>query len=698
MRNATLMLMIVALLLPLVAACGPEPTPTPLPSTEVAEVKPTEPPEPTDTPRPTETAKPTGTPTSAPTDTPEPTPTPVASFEKAPCPFELPADQVEGNTVECGYLVVPEDRADPDSPDIQLAVAIFRHPEGDPEPDPVIYLEGGPGGSALEFIGLSFGELSEAVFAANRDLIALDQRGVGLSEPALDCPEVLELGREVMDGERDGEEITDEEATVLMLEAIAACGEELSQVADLAAYNTAANAADVNALWVALGYDEVNLWGVSYGTHLALVVMRDHPEGVRSVVLDSVYPPDVDLYLEAPSNTDRAFDLLFDDCAADEACSTTYPDLRTVFFETVDQLSDAPASLQATDPFTGTSYDMLLTGDDLVGVLFQFLYYTDLVPSLPQIIYDASEGSFDLMARVLGLLIGMGEAVSRGMQFSVQCHEELAFSTLEQFEAELADYPELAEFFESSLLGSLIYPVCEDWHSGRAAAIENEPVTSDIPTLIMAGEYDPVTAPAWGRHAAETLENGYFFEYPAVGHGASVVPGCPREMMIAFLIDPSTAPDDSCISEMGSPQFVVPAEAGEIELEPFTNEAMGIRGVVPAGWTEISLGAYSRARSATDTAVLIAQAAPMSAEDLLDLLTAQLGLGETPEGIDEREVNGLTWTLYAIEVQGLSIDLALAESNGQGLLVMLQSEPGEHEILYEAVFLPVVDALVPIAQ
>jgi hypothetical protein len=294
------------------------------------------------------------------------------------------------------------------------------------------------------------------------------------------------------------------------------------------------------------------------------------------------------------------------------------------------------------------------------------------------------------------VLIGMGEAVSRGMQFSVQCHDELAFSTLEQYEAVAAEYPELAPFLEYSILGSLGYAVCEEWGAGQAGAIENQAVTSDVPALILAGEYDPVTAPSWGRHAAETLENSYFFEYPGVGHGASVADDCPREMMTAFLDDPATAPDDACIAEMDLPQFVVPVEAGPIELEPFTNEGLGIQGLIPAGWTEVNLGVYSRGSSALDVAVLLAQAAPMSAGDLLTLVSSQLGLEEVPEAVGEREANGLTWTLYAVTVQGVEIDMALTEADGLALIVLLQSDPGEHEALYEAVFLPAIDALVPL--
>ncbi|NIV33457.1 MAG: alpha/beta fold hydrolase, partial [Anaerolineae bacterium] len=323
---------------------------------------------PTDTPEPTAMPQPTVTPTPEPTDTPSPTPAPVAVFEDAACPFDLPEGQEEGETVECGYLVVPEDRSNPEGRKLRLAVAIFHHPDGDPEPDPVIYLEGGPGGSALEFVDLGFEDQSAPVFAANRDLILFDQRGVGLSEPALDCPGLTELGIELLDNEIDGRVLTYREMDDLHLETALACEEDLHEIADLTAYNTIASAADVDDLRRALGYDQVNLWGISYGTRLALGIMRDYPDGVRSVVIDSVFPPDVESEVEAPANMDRALDLLLDSCAADEGCDSAYPDLRGVLFGMVDRLNEEPAAFPVSDLLTGDRYDAVMSGDDLLGL------------------------------------------------------------------------------------------------------------------------------------------------------------------------------------------------------------------------------------------------------------------------------------------------------------------------------------------
>jgi hypothetical protein len=214
----------------------------------------------------------------------------------------------------------------------------------------------------------------------------------------------------------------------------------------------------------------------------------------------------------------------------------------------------------------------------------------------------------------------------------------------------------------------------------------------------MSGQYDPVTPPDWGRRAAETLPNSFFFEYPGVGHGASPGTGCPADMMTAFLNDPTTAPDDACIGEMGPPEFIPPLDAGTIELEPFADDDMNITGVYPTGWSREGNGVFMRDESDLDATVLIAQAAPVSARDLLEYYAGLLEMGDVPESAGEREADGLAWTLYEAQYQDQPADMALTERDGLALILMLVSEPSERDALYEAVFLPAVDALELLAQ
>lgn len=486
-----------------------------------------------------------------------PLPAEPGTFQPAVCRFAVPEDLVEGDDVECGYLTVPERREGERTSEsrlIQLAVAVFHPPGGATRSDPLVYLSGGPGASALEMIRYGFEDLSRAAFESGRDLVFFDQRGVGLSLPALDCPAYDRQVIELLGGQQEGQALSKEQVAALALENILACGNQLSQFADLSAYNSASSAADVADLWRALGYQEINLWGGSYGTRLALDVMRRYPEGLRSVVLEAVYPPDVDLYVEAPANFNRALERLFESCAANDVCQREYPDLRQVFFDTVARLNADPVTSEIYNPFSGEEVEAPLDGDTLLGLIFQILYDSRWRYLLPKYVYAASEGDFTIFNHMRSIILDQSSISSRGMMFSVQCNEELAFSSLENLDAELARYPQLSGMYTSSLiLGRLSYRVCQEWGAGRADARGNQPVHSSLPVLILSGEFDPITPPAWGERVAATLENAFTYEYPGIGHGASTVDPCPQSMLLEFLDEPASPPDDSCIESMRMP-------------------------------------------------------------------------------------------------------------------------------------------------
>ena len=460
------------------------------------------------------------------------------AYEAAACQFEIP----QGQTVECGYLTVPEDRSQSDGPTIRLHVAIFRTQSNDPAPHPIVYLAGGPGQDALEGVPLTFNRLI-APFLANRDFIMFDQRGTGFSKPALDCPEYVDLSYATLN-----QDLKSGQWEALTTEAFLACRDRLVREGiNLAAYTSAENGADVNDLRQALGYDEWNLLGISYGTKLALTTMRDFPEGIRSVILDSTYPLQVDLYTALPSNADRAFTVLFDGCAADPTCNAAFPQLETAFFQLVEGLNETHVSHPITHPLTGQSFEALLNGDGLIGILFDSLYDTSIIPLLPRIISGARNGNYTALALIQGALLIDLDHSSIGMHFSVQCGEEMHFTTLEEIAAASKAYPQLRNNFGSTA----DFKICQFWGARKADPIENQPVSSDIPTLVLAGEYDPITPPLWGQLAAENLSSSFSFEFPGVGHGVSTSGACPLQITRAFLDNPTVKPDASCIAQMG---------------------------------------------------------------------------------------------------------------------------------------------------
>ena len=472
-------------------------------------------------------------------------PTEPNTFQYSDCRFIVPyrAD------VDCGYLSVPEDRSISGGPLISIHVAIFKSKSPDPAPDPIVYLEGGPGGYALENISLSYDALIEP-FLSRRHFVIFDQRGVGYSEPNLQCPEAKSLMYENLEKNLTFDEIRDKDVATSI-----ACRDRLvSEGVNLKSYSSAENGADLAALREALGYDQWNLYGISYGTRLALTTMRDHPIGIRSVILDSSYPLQADLFETSLSNTDRSFSLLFSDCESDPDCNTAFPELETMFYDLVTQLDTSPVIVKAVNPLNWKTVDVLLGGDEFTHILFLAMYSTELIPSLPWLIASTYEGVYDLAGLVLGLDLLMQEYFSHGMYLSVMCGDEVPFSNQEKIIAGYDESHRLNKYFDKKW----IFEMCEAWGDVEGDTVENLAVISDIPTLVLAGEYDPITPPFWGREVAENLSESFFYEFPGMGHGVSVSGQCPLDITLEFLDDPTLEPNSWCVSTMGPPVFVIP--------------------------------------------------------------------------------------------------------------------------------------------
>src|SRR5574341_394449 len=466
----------------------------------------------------------------------------VPRFEPAPCPFDVP----DYENIDCGYLVVPERHAEPDGPTIRLAVAILRSLSDSPEPDPVIYLEGGPGGGALD----SWDHWINTPFRERRDFILIDQRGTGYSQPELHCEEFDQLTSDTLD-----DLLTDEEILELTEETSLDCRDRLrDEGINLEVYTSAERAADIAALRVALGYDEVNLYGISYGTRLAQTIMRDHPEGIRSVILDSTVALRVNAYEQGATIAARAFGELFEGCAAADECSAAFPTLEADFYDFVQRANKEPFRIPVTDPYTGQRVRAWMRGMDVLYLLFDALYDSSVIPFLPLILDRAAHGDYRLLAAYanINLKFNAESDFAIGMYYSVECYEELPFN----------DYGIAQEISEQSpdLHGLLIndtdFTVCPQWGVEAPPPVENEPVESDIPTLVVAGEYDPITPPEWGRLASETLPNSQFVEFPGLGHGATI-DECAESVAVAFVDDPQGEPPTNCIGEMeDGPEFV----------------------------------------------------------------------------------------------------------------------------------------------
>jgi pimeloyl-ACP methyl ester carboxylesterase len=455
------------------------------------------------------------------------------SFEPAPCDFPVP----RGYNPECGYLIVPENRARADSRLIRLHVGIFRNRAGTRNLDPGIKISGGPGSSGLNTAAYMLEKGMDALLD-QRDFIVFDQRGTGYSRPRLDCPERIEITSAVLGGR-----LTAEESAQAIIEAFRRCRDRLiAEGVDLSAYSSAASAADINDLRMVLGYEQLNVYAISYGTRLALTLMRDYPNAVRSAVLDSSYPLEVNLYTSLAPNAERAFNVFFDRCAADPGCNSSYPDLRTVFYRLVDDLNAHPAFVPLY--IDNGKLHVRLDGGLLIDVLFGGLYSPAVSASMPQMIYEVRDGRYNnLLSQRLERYFDTSGAL--GMQMAVQCAEEFPFSAPEEaYAAAQGVQAQIAAFFPASV--QPLFAVCREWTVAAPDPRENLPVSSQVPTLVLAGEGDPITPPDWGRRVAGNLSHAYFHEFPANGHWVARSSSCALQMALAFWENPTVDPGSIC--------------------------------------------------------------------------------------------------------------------------------------------------------
>lgn len=464
-------------------------------------------------------------------------------FEPTECPFPT----LSGRTVECGFLVVPEDRAQPAGPTIKLGVAILKSRSPNPQPDPIIFLNGGPGGHALLGFSQFFQAFQSFLGDLNRDVIIFDQRGVGWSQPALECPEL----RPSLLRQMHGESLTEAEIQAPYI----ACRDRwMSAGVDLAAYTTAASAADVNDLWRALGYTEVNLYGVSYGTVLAQTVMRDYPNGLRGVILDSAYPLEINLTADSAANMHTGLRQVFAECAADAVCRLVYPDLETTYLDLLETLKHTPAHLTLADPVTAetitTIFDAAALGDTL-----------RLLPAreIPGLIYDLHDGNFTAILQnhreALKAIHTFGAPPGRAMAISVFCSQGLYAQA-----AVPTHYPEAvwAEHFNADLT-----PLpCSAWP--MPGAPDARAARSDIPTLILSGQFDFTRSPAYDALLTHNLTRSYLVVAPDVGHQV-MRSACLTGIAQTFFNQPTVAPNTACVATAYAPilntRFTVRAAA-----------------------------------------------------------------------------------------------------------------------------------------
>ena len=466
----------------------------------------------------------------------------LGTLEFEPCTL-APEYGTASVEAQCSTLAVPEDHANPESRKIELAIA-WVPTDNEAASDPVFMLAGGPGQSAKESYPTVAPAFREVL--RKRGVILVDQRGTGGSSPLM-CRD--EHGKSAI-----SEELSDDAATAAAF--ARKCLEDLQRSVDPRFYTTTDAVQDLDAVRAAIGAEQINLLGISYGTRVAQQYLRRYPERVRSVVLDGVVPNVLVLGSEHAKNLEAALELHFDRCRDEPTCKGRLGDPRLGLDALSAELRATPREVAYRDAMTGEWKTGELTYGHLASVVRLFTYAPAAAAMLPLVLHEAAQGRSDvLMAQSQLLLTQVGEQIMHGMQLSVMCSEDAPNLTADPEDANTVLGTEFVDFSQAQ---------CAVWPKGEVPADFHAPVKSDVPVLLLSGEFDPVTPPRYGdavmhgwaevgekgQRDTLALAKGRHLVLRGQGHNVIGVGCAPR--LVARFIDTADAKglDAACLDRL----------------------------------------------------------------------------------------------------------------------------------------------------
>ena len=431
----------------------------------------------------------------------------------------------------CGTLHVPLDREHPRAGSIDLKLAVVPALNRRSSEPPLFLLAGGPGQSALQ-VYVAF---SGAFARVNRNhaIVLLDQRGTGSSSPqSCDYPE-------------DWQEPVDPIPS--LRKATADCIAKLGQ--QLRFYTTSIAVRDLEETRAALGYEQIDLYGASYGTQVGQLYMRRYPARVHAAILDGVTYPEQLIGLESPEDGENALHLIMARCRQAPDCAATYPDLQKDLDSLLTRFGGQKVMVTIDDPNSGLPMDLEFN-HRILGAALRFLSYSAMQASLlPALIHQASMSKLrPLASQSIMNARQIGDQLASGMQYSVICSEDEPF-----FAAAKIDRAALAKTYQGTDLIDSLHEICRLWPRGPVDADLHEPLHSDIPTLLLSGEADPVTPPADAERAAMGLTHHRHLILQGEGHG-QLATGCVPRLMADFLDNPTPDQLDASCLERHTPE------------------------------------------------------------------------------------------------------------------------------------------------
>ena len=471
----------------------------------------------------------------------------VGTFTPTDCFFDGGVEFITAESLgfRCGYVTVPEEHSDPNGSTIRIPVAIRDATGIAPRPDPLFLAQGGPGGDAFGIFGIT---APTTPVASDRDIVIFNQRGTLYSEPDLICEELWDNRIELFEL-RDEDEIER-----LSDELFVQCYNRLlnEEGVNLSAFDSLENARDVDIIRQALGYEEYNFYGVSYGTLLGLHLMSLEQPALRSVVLDSVVPTQINFAEAIPQSENRAYDEYFAFCQEDQTCRAMYPNLESRLTAVYANLNENPAEFRIRDDETGESVIVEINGDVMRGIIFQLFYLGDFYAIFPRLVEDLENENYLFLQNIYPLF-AFDRTIADGMYFSVFCAQYRDFSV------DNLDLTGIRPFIADAVVSDLeqLEEGCDAWDVEPLPRSIAEPVQSNIPVLLLSGRFDPITPPSFASAAAETLPNSFNYVDPTSSHGVALgVLPCGGRVVADFLNEPTEAPNTGCFENVEYTEIV----------------------------------------------------------------------------------------------------------------------------------------------
>jgi pimeloyl-ACP methyl ester carboxylesterase len=448
--------------------------------------------------------------------------------------LQTEANTSRGGRISTGTFAVPENRFEDGGRLIHLDVIVLHARAASPFPDPYFPLAGGPG----QDVTRSVRGYVDFWVRDQRDIVLVSQRGTG-GDNRLDCD---------VNG-HDGD-LQTYLGPIFTVEDFQACLRRLQQEYDLSRYSTFDAAEDINELRLALGYEKINIDGTSYGTRMALIYMRQHPETVRSAMLSGVVPiANKNPLYHAPA-AHEAVRLLLAECAADPDCSNAYPGLEDEFLMVLERLGKQAKDVTVSHPATGVEASITLSRSGFAEALRTMMYTRRGQSQLPRLIHQAFEGDYRPFAQAgLERERALRRILAFGHLLCITCAEDVDRITEEEILKATTGTFQGDERVRDQIA------ICEIWPRSRLPEDFGDPVSEDIPTLILSGDLDPVTPPRWGEEVASHLPRSLHIIAPGA-HGVGGT--CIISLRKAFLESASIEGlDTSCIRRMRPLRFQI---------------------------------------------------------------------------------------------------------------------------------------------